>query len=119
MIVTNVWTRAQFETLFKPLVYYLEKNDGEILYIGSSKIGLARLLQVTPSNPKGEAARRSKAFEQAERIRVLVFDDEREARIYERNEIAAHAPIFNTNGTAHGPLYRQPRGGGPKYYESW
>lgn len=101
MIITNVWTRAQFDTLLKPLVYYLEKNNGEILYIGSSKIGLARLLHVDAPRLKGEANRRAAAFEQTERIRVLIFDNEQDAREYERNEIAAHAPIFNTHGTSH------------------
>lgn len=114
MIITNVWTRAQFDTLLRPLVYYLEKNDGQILYIGSSKVGLIRLLQATPSSPKGEAARRAQAFEQAERVRVLIFDSEQQARDYERNEIAAHAPIYNTHGAAHCPLYRKPRGS--KFY---
>ena|SRR5579859_4635436 len=114
MIVTNVWTRAQFNTLFKPLVYYLEKNSGEILYIGSSKQGLIRLLQPTPARANGEVRLRTQAFEQAERVRVLMFDTEQEARDYERNEIAAHAPKFNTHGTVDCPLKRKPRGA--KFY---
>lgn len=84
----NVFTAEEFETYFQPLVYYVTKGN-KILYIGSSGKGFIRVLT------QDGIDKRTKAFNQADKIHVLLFKTEKEARAFERAEIIRRKPKYN------------------------
>jgi hypothetical protein len=80
------------DTKFRmPCVYEFLRNSA-VLYVGFSSLGF---LGVFRDYGKGSQRNRKSAFEQAEQIRITVFDDGLEARAEERRLIELHKPIGN------------------------
>lgn len=69
---------------------------GERLYVGFSSRGFTRAFnQDKTRNAEGE---RFKAYEQADIVRVTVFDNVAEARAEEKRLILLYKPKFNQQG---------------------
>lgn len=82
-------TGKTLRSYHKPCVYELYKEE-ELLYIGHSSQGLARVF----GKDKGPG-NRGKAFEEADRVTLSFFDLVSESSLTERNLIHRNHPKYN------------------------
>jgi excinuclease UvrABC nuclease subunit len=80
-----------------PCVYEFIR-EGVVIYVGRSDAGFSRAFRgYRTSGTHTGALRRSWAFNEADQIRVTVFDNTTQIRTEERKLIRLHRPRYNTH----------------------